>query len=341
MPRRLGLGLVGLGGLGAVHARNLAGRIGRAELVRVVDVDATRAEALAGELDVPWATSYDALLEDPRVEAVVIATPSAVHAAMTEKAARAGKHVFCEKPLALAREAALPAVAAVEAAGVALQVGFHRRFDRDWQEAKRRIERGELGEPYLFRSSLRDQAERPSHGFRDSFGSLLVDMSSHDFDTARWLVGEVEEVMAYGASLSHPGWAEAGDMDNAVVLLRFEGGALGVVDASRVAGYGFESSTEVVGSLATARIGTGRATHVDWLTPGRVSADHVADYAARHAPAYLAELEHFVGAILRSEPVEPGGADGLAALALCLAAEESAQAGRPVRPAATHAAAEA
>ncbi len=138
-------------------------------------------------------------------------------------------------------------------------------------------------------------------------------------------------VTAYGASLPDPRWAEAGDMDNVVVVLRFESGALGAVDASRVAGYGFESSTELVGSLATARIGTSRSTHVDWLTPERVSADHVADYLERHEAAYLRQLEHFVARVLRGEPTPPDGADGLAALMLSLAAEESAQAGRPVR----------
>ena len=327
---RLRVGQVGLGGLGATHARNLGGRIPGAELVRVVDLDAARAAAFADELGVAWSTDYEALLEDPGVEAVVIATPTALHAEMIERAARAGKHVFTEKPVALTRESALSALAAAREAGIALQVGFHRRFDPDWREAKRRIDAGELGEPYLFRSSLRDAAADADADFRGGFGTLLMDASIHDFDTARWLVGEVDEVTALGASLSSPAYAEAGDMDTAAVLLRFASGALGLVDASRVAGYGFESSTELVGAKATARIGSGRATHLDWLTPGRITADHVADYVERHAEAYRRELEAFVDRVRRGRPVEPGGADGLAALVLSLAAERSVREGRAV-----------
>jgi myo-inositol 2-dehydrogenase/D-chiro-inositol 1-dehydrogenase len=328
---RLRVGQVGLGGLGATHARNLGGRIPGAELVRVVDLDAGRAEGLAAELATEWATDYEALLEDPQVEAVVIATPTSLHAEMIERAARAGKHVFTEKPPALTRESALPALAAARAAGIALQVGFQRRFDPDWREAKRRIDRGELGRPYLFRSSLRDAAADADADFRGGFGTLLMDASIHDLDTARWLVGEVDEVTALGASLSSPAYAEADDMDNAAVLLRFESGALGLVDASRVAGYGFESSTELVGSKATARIGDGRATRLDWLTPGRIAADHVADFVERHAEAYRLELEAFVERVRRGEPVEPTGADGLAALVLALAAERSVREARRVR----------
>src|SRR5439155_12867365 len=156
------------------------------ELVRVVDAVEEVARATGGHLGVEWSTSYGDLLDDTELEGVVLVTPTALHAEMVERAAGAGKHAFCEKPIALEVEPTVRAIQAAEAAGTALQVGFHRRFDPDWAAAATRIRAGELGDVYLYRSSLRDMRP-PSFDYVAGSGGFFADVTIHDLDTARWM----------------------------------------------------------------------------------------------------------------------------------------------------------
>lgn len=327
--RRAGIAVLGLGRMGRLHATNLAYGCPTAELACVVDADAEIARREADRLGVRWATSADAALSDDGVDAVVIATPTSTHAEVLASAVAAGKHVLCEKPLSSDRASTIDAIEATRKAGLKLQVGFHRRFDPDWAEATRRIAAGELGEVYLFRTSLRDMVPPPPQ-FLAGSGGFFVDVTIHDLDTARWMVGEVSEVSATGAALSDPGFAEIGDLDHAVVVLRFESGALGVIDNSRVAGYGYECSTEVVGSAATVRIDHPQQRHVQWLTPGQVAQDVVRDFVARYPLAYADELKAFGRCILDDVPPAVSGLDGLAAFDLAGVAELSMRVGRPI-----------
>jgi inositol 2-dehydrogenase len=327
---RVRLGLAGLGRMGRFHAENLAGRAPSVDLVRVVDADETTARRVGEELEVEWATSIDALLDDPEIQAVAIATPTPTHAELIERAAAAGKHVFCEKPVSLELEPTRRAIEAAHAGGVKLQVGFHRRFDPDWAAAAARIEAGELGDVYLFRTSLRDMRP-PSIEYIKGSGGFFVDVTIHDLDTARWLVGEIDEVTAFGAALSDPAFGEAGDVDNAVVTLRFRSGALGVIDNSRVAGYGYECSTEVMGSKATVRVDHHRRAHIEWREHGTASVDFVADFTERYPLAYLLELEDFAQAVRDDRPVKVTGEDALAAFVLARACDRSLAEGRTVR----------
>jgi inositol 2-dehydrogenase len=328
--RRVGLGVAGLGRIGSLHAANVAGRIPLADLVHVTDVDAGRARATGERLGVEWSTAYEDLLRDDAVEAVVLATPTPLHAEMVEQAAAAGKHVFCEKPISLELPPTLRAIEAAREAGIKLHVGFHRRFDPDWAAATARIRAGELGDVYLFRTSLRDMRP-PAFDYIASSGGLFADVTIHDLDTARWMVGEIEEVSAFGAALSDGAFAEVGDVDNAVVVLRFASGALGAIDNSRAAGYGYECSTEVIGSRATVRIGHHRRFHNEWLTPGTASVDWVADFTERFPQAYLLGLEDFVGAVRDGRPASITGEDALAAFVLAQACARSLREGHPVR----------
>lgn len=263
---------------------------------------------------VRWAGSIDGLLDDPGLDGVVIATPSELHPALANRAAEAGRHIFCEKPLGLDAEACSEAVFAAAAAGVALQVGFQRRFDRDWLALKRALESGAIGALTLLRCSHRN-AEPPAGD--GGLGNLFADVAVHDLDAARWLGGEVAEVHA----------AALPDGDTAVLSLRFESGALGTVDVHRHARYGFECNAELVGSAGTMRCGYAhRRDGTELLRDGAVRAGLVRDHAERHAAAYVAELEHF-GEVARgrSEPVV-GGCDALAALRLAdLAARSAAE----------------
>lgn len=328
--RRVRLAVAGLGRIGQMHAANLAGRAPSVELVAVADALGEVAEETGERLGVPWTTSFAELLALPEVEGVVIATPTPLHAEMVEQAATAGKHVFCEKPVALEVGPTLTAIDAARAAGIKFQVGFHRRFDPDWAAATERIEAGELGDVYLFRTSLRDKAS-PGPGYLAGSGGFFVDVTIHDLDTARWMVGEIDEVTAIGAALTDPAFAEVGDLDNAIVTLRFASGALGVIDNSRAAGYGYECSTEVMGSRATARIGYHRRANVEWLTPGAATVDWVVDFTERYPDAYLLELEDFAAAIRDDCEPKVGGDDALAAFVLAQACAQSLREGRPVR----------
>jgi myo-inositol 2-dehydrogenase/D-chiro-inositol 1-dehydrogenase len=218
----------------------------------------------------------------------------------------------------------------MRAAGVGLQVGFHRRFDPDWADATARIRAGELGEVRLFRTSLRDKTA-PRAEFLAGSGGFYVDVTIHDLDTARWMVGEIDEVTAFGAALTDPGIAELGDVDNVLVVVRFENGALGVIDGSREAVYGYECSTEVMGSKATVRVSGHRRHRSEWLTPGSVSSDWVKDFTERYPDAYRLELEAFARSI--RDGTEPGisGEDALAAFVLAQSCERSRREARTVR----------
>ncbi len=331
--RRARIGLVGLGRMGRVHAASLAERCPSAELVGVVDERADLARRLADELGVEHFRSVEDLLGCPGLDGVVLATPTASHAPLAIAAARAGRHVFTEKPISLEREATVAAIEAAAGAGVVLQVGFHRRFDPDFVAAAERVRSGELGDVYLFRASLRDMTP-PRPEFLSGSGGFFLDMSIHDLDAARWLVGEVDEVAAYGASLSDPAFGELGDFDNAIVVLRFASGALGVIDNSRCAGYGYECSLELLGSRATVRVVNPWRHGYEWREPGAASHPLVETFEERYPVAYAAELEGFARSILDGSPPRAAGADGLAAFDLARAAGESCRLGRPVRVAA-------
>lgn len=331
MDETVRVGLVGLGRMGRVHAANLAGRLPGARLVRMVDADEDAARENAAPLGgVEWSTRYEDLLEDPEIEAIVVASPTPLHADMSEAAAAAGKHVFCEKPVSLELERTQQVNEAIRKAGVKMQVGFHRRFDPDYRVAQEKISAGHIGEVYLFRTSLRDMRSPGFDYIKDS-GGFFADVTVHDFDTARWLVGEISEVTATGAALSDPGFEEAGDIDNAVITLRFANGALGVIDNSRVAGYGYECSSEILGHRGTLRIDNHRRVEVETLVPGRSCRDYVSDFVERFSDAYREELEHFVRTVRGEVESGPDGTDAAAATVLARAADRSYREGRTVR----------
>jgi inositol 2-dehydrogenase len=329
MTSKVRVALIGLGRMGRIHAGNLAGRCRSASLAVVADADPALAAAVGAEFDVPWTAHLDEVLADGDVQAVAVATPTATHADLAVRAARAGKHVFCEKPIALDRPSTVQAVDAVRETGVKFQVGFHRRFDPDWADATRRIHAGELGAPYLFRTSLRDM-KPPPVAFLAGSGGFFVDVTIHDLDTARWMVGEIVEVASYGTAVADPAIRDIGDIDTALVVLRFEDGALGVVDNSRAAGYGYECSTEVMGERATVRIDRPQRRHYQWLTPGQASHDISRDFEERYPLAYAEEMESFARSVLDDTTPAVTGLDALAAFDLATAANLSWRTGRAV-----------
>jgi myo-inositol 2-dehydrogenase/D-chiro-inositol 1-dehydrogenase len=329
---RLRIALLGAGRLGAVHARTLATLPG-ARLVAIADprpegrrqAEFYDARALAEPLEA---------IDDPGVDAVVIVTPTAAHAPLIEAAARAGKPIFCEKPIALDVASTERALAAVAERGVALQLGFQRRYDAGFADAQRRIAAGELGKVHLLRAVGHDPYP-PAREYILGCGGQFVDMSIHDIDIARFITGlEIESVAAFGARLGAQAtdFAETGDWDTTVLNLRFAGGALGSIVNSRQSGYGYDIHTDVLGDRGAVKVGYERHTPITRYSRAGAVHDYVPYFPERFAQAYAAELAAFVDAVREGRPVTPTGHDGLAALKVALAATESArQGGAPVR----------
>ena len=334
MAETVRIAAIGVGRLGLLHAENLARRVPGAELAVVVDADEARAARAGTELGVPHSTDIAATLADPTITAVEICTTTDSHPDLIIAAAQAGKHIFCEKPISLDLAAADRAIAAVEQAGVLLQIGFMRRYDSAYLEAKRLIDEGRIGRPLNFRSTTMEGGISPSREFLASCGGIFVDMSLHDFDLARWLMNdEIVEVYAIGAVHVHQILHEVNDVDDAVATLRFANGGIGVVQASHTAVYGYDIVTDVSGDRGAVRAGELRATAV-WRYDGtgRVSHDIIPGFHQRFGDAYLQELIDFVACVREQRRPLVGGPDARAALAVALAARQSLEQGKAVQP---------
>jgi len=319
----------GAGRIGAIHAENIA-RHPDARLHAIVDVDPAAAERLASRHGAVVATQAE-VLADPAIDAVVIASSTDTHAELVEAAARAGKAVFCEKPLDLDRRRAEACIAVVAECGVPLMVGFNRRFDPHFARLERQLRDGRIGRPELLSITSRDPSPPPLAYVRVS-GGLFRDMMIHDFDMARWLLGEEPvEIYAAASVLTDPAIGEAGDVDTAVVILHTRSGALCQISNSRRAVYGYDQRVEILGSKGALRAdNVAESTVVFAGADGIVSDKPLPFFLERYAEAYRRELDHFVDALTRGTPPSPGGVDGVKALALADAALQSLQTGRAV-----------
>lgn len=334
MPQRLRVGLLGAGHIGRFHAQTLAFKAPGAELAVIADVAEAAARELAEATRAPrWSADPQEVLADPAIDAVVIATPGPTHAALMAQAAAAGKHIFCEKPIALELPEIDAALAAVRQAGVTLQIGFQRRFDPGHVRAKAMIDAGAIGHVHLLHSRTRDPHLPPVEYLRGC-GGLFRDTSVHDFDVVRWLAGsEVAELYAAGDVLIDPRVREAGDIDTATILLKMENGALATIDSSRQAVYGYDVRAEVFGAEGSLEVAQFHHTPVVHRSRGGVCHDHLYWYLERFGAAYEEELRAFVACARDGTPPRVTGEDGRRATLLGLAALRSLATGQPVRPA--------
>ncbi|MDT8305588.1 MAG: inositol 2-dehydrogenase [Anaerolineae bacterium] len=329
----LRIGLIGAGRMGAALAHHLAYSVEKATFVAVADPNEESRHQMARRLGVPETyRDHEELLAHSDVDAVVIVTPTSSHVDVVCAAAAAGKHIFVEKPLALTLAGCDEAVAAAEAAGVRLQVGFMRRFDPAYVAAKEKIDAGTIGTPVMFKSTGRDPWRTSlKYAQREASGGLILDMAIHDFDAARWLMGsDVERTYAEGGCLVFPELAGVGDIDNAVVNLKFRSGAIGNVDVSRNAIYGYDIRTEVIGSEGSLMIGGLQGTAVLTMTKNNIAHDTIPGFMERFREAYAAELRAFVDAVLEKREVAVTGRDARAATAIGIAATRSFDEQRPV-----------
>ena len=326
-------GLIGAGRMGKVFANTLAFTVSEVDLAAVADPNAEAVDDVAARYHIPQKfRDYHELLAQKDIEAVVIASPTGTHAEVVTAAAQAGKQIFCEKPLSQDLAACDEAIAAVKKAGVKLQMGFMRRFDAPYAAAKQKIMDGVIGMPVMFKSTSRDP-RRTSLEFarRDNSGGMIMDMGVHDFDLARWLMGaEVTRVFSEGACLAFPELKGVGDIDNAVISLRFATDAVGNIDISRNAVYGYDIRTEVMGTEGSLWIGYLQQTPTLVLTRAGVTHDTVPYFMERFGAAYSEEIRVFVNHIINGTEPDVTGEDARAATAIGIAATLSLDEERPV-----------
>ena len=333
MTTQVNVGLIGAGRIGRVHAENLAFRIPEVNLVAVADVFLEAAEKCAADYQIP-SVSQDpqTVFKDENIDAVIICSSTDTHAQFISDAAAAGKHVFCEKPIALDLDTIDQALEAVDKSGVKLQLGFNRRFDPNFKQARDMVAAGKIGTPHIVHVIARDPSPPPIDYIKVS-GGIFLDQTIHDFDMARFLIdSEVEELYAIGGVMVDPAIGEAGDIDTALVTLRYANGAIGMIDNSRQAVYGYDQRGEVFGSKGTIVVGN-RTPH----TAVYSNADSVQlakplyFFLERYMDAYLAEMKVFVDCIVQDTPPPVTGIDGRIPVVMGLAAWKSYRENRPVK----------
>ena len=332
--KKVRIGLLGAGRIGKLHGENLAHAVPEAELYAVADPfmnDATRAWAA----DMGIEKVYDdpeQIFADPSIEAVFICSSTNTHAEFIMRAAKAGKHIFCEKPIDTDLAKIEEALETVKKAGVKLQVGFVRRFDHNHKMVRDTVASGRLGKPNIVKVTSRD----PDHQSMDYIkvsGGIFMDMTIHDFDMVRYLAGsEVTEVTAYGAALSGAGYDQYGDVDTAIVMMKFENGALGVIDNSRAAHYGYDQRTEVHCDKGCVQVSNDLNDQaMISSTDGVEIAKPTWFFLERYNNAFIAEAKAFTEAVLNGTDTPVTGFDGLQPVKIALAADKSLKEGRPVK----------
>ncbi len=319
----------GAGRIGAIHAANLAALPG-AELRYVVDVNAEAAARIAAR-HVARVVDVATALADPAVHAVIIASSTDTHADLAIAAARAGKAIFCEKPIDLSLRRVDACLAAVAKARVPMFVGFNRRFDPSFRALHDRVVGGAIGDVEQVIITSRDPG-LPPLGYLKVSGGQFRDMTIHDFDLARWLLGEEPvELFAYGSVLVDRAVKKVGDTDSAMIVMKTAAGKLCHINNSRRASYGYDQRIEVHGSKGRLLAGNRTATTVELATADAVATDKpLYFFLERYADAYRAELEAFVRAVRERRPMPVGASDGRRALVLAEAAAKSVRTGRPV-----------
>ncbi|MCL4850438.1 MAG: inositol 2-dehydrogenase [Bryobacteraceae bacterium] len=332
MKKRLNFGLIGAGRIGKVHAETIAFRIPEAALMAVSDIDAEAADAVARCCGIPRVAAGTAeIFADPAIDAVMICSSTNTHADLIIEAAQAGKHIFCEKPIDHSLEKIDRALDAVHKASVKLQIGFNRRFDPNFARVRRSIATGEIGTPHLLHIISRDPGPPPLAYIKVS-GGMFLDMTIHDFDMARFLVGsEVTEVYAAAGVRVDPDIGKAGDVDTAVIVLRFANGVIGTIDNCRQAPYGYDQRVEVLGSLGAIATENCYPNRAVISTAESVRRDLPLNFfMERYAESFANELQAFVEAIVHDKQTPVTGLDGRVPVVMALAARKSHEEGRPV-----------
>lgn len=319
------VGIIGLGRIGKVHTENLVFRVPGAHVVAITDIQRETARAVADRCGIRRIADHaEDIFEDSGVDAVLICSPTDTHTDLIVQAANSGKHIFCEKPIAHTLLQIDRALDAVRAAGVQLQIGFNRRFDANFARVRKAIVEGEIGRPSRIHIVSRDPVP-PSLGYIRASGGIFLDMTIHDFDMARFLMGEEpEEIYVTGGVMTDPEIGAAGDLDSALTILRFENGALATIDNSRRASYGYDQRVEVFGSRGKIHTDNCYCNQAVISDGGSVHRDLPLNFFMdRYTESFVREIREFITAVRENRPTPVTGCDGRAAVMMALAARKS------------------
>jgi len=329
----LKLGIIGAGRIGKVHAASISQQIDQAEVIAVADPDINEAEQLAEKLGIPKVSADPMeILQNADIDAVVICSPTDTHTNFIELAAGQKKHIFCEKPIDLDLDKIKNVLETVNSAGIQMMVGFNRRFDPNFAKIKALVLEGKIGDPQILKITSRDPGPPPPHYIKSS-GGLFLDMAIHDFDMARFIVhDEVVEVYSKGAVMIDDEIGKLGDIDTAITTLQFKNGAMGVIDNSRKAVYGYDQRLEIFGSKGMAKIDNNLPeNHELFDRQGSHKSLPLNFFMERYTESYYREMLEFIAAITKGDPLSVSGNDGLLSVAIGLAAKRSVEEKRPVQ----------
>ncbi len=330
--KKINVAVAGLGRIGKIHLKNLCRNFSEIKVIAAMDIF-EGSKAVAEEFNVPVFTKdYDELLATPGLDAVVICSPTDTHADYVVKAAKAGKQIFCEKPLDLSLERVVEVLEIVKASGVKLMLGFNRRFDPEFKKIKSLVENNAIGEPQIVKITSRDPGPPPVSYIKVS-GGMFLDMTIHDFDMARYISGkQVKEVFAKGAVMVDPEIGKAGDIDTAIITLTFEDDTMAVIDNCRKAVYGYDQRLEVFGSKGMVQAENNFPNNHKLYTNTGVSSDlPLHFFLERYDASYNQEIREFIDALVSGSKMPVDGEDGLMSIAIGLAAKKSVEENRPVR----------
>ena len=328
------VGIIGAGRIGRVHITSITTRVPNAVIKTVADPFLTEETAdWAKSMGVEKTTKdYKEIIEDPEIDAVLICSSTDTHSPISIEAIKAGKHVFCEKPIDHDVDKIMEVIKALEGTGLKYQVGFNRRFDHNFQSLQETVAQGKIGTPQIIKITSRDP-EPPSIDYVKVSGGMFLDMTIHDFDMARFLAGcDAEEVYVQSATLVYPAIGEAGDVDTAVITLKMENGAIAVIDNCRKAVYGYDQRAEVFGSEGMAAISNdSQSTTVISNAQGVTGEKPMFFFLERYMDAYGKEITAFIDAIEKGKDTPLNVYDGLKPVLMGLAAKKSSQEHRPVK----------
>ncbi|MCL2864078.1 MAG: inositol 2-dehydrogenase [Lachnospiraceae bacterium] len=334
MKRELRIGLIGAGRIGQLHGNNLVCSVPEAKLSAVAEINLNDSViAWAKGLGIEKISENPGdVINDENIDAVFICSSTDSHAELIIQSAQAGKHIFCEKPIHTEVKEIKKALEEVEKAGVKLQIGFVRRFDHNHKKVRDTVASGQLGRPHIVKVTSRDPEMQPLKYILTS-GGIFMDMTIHDFDMVCYLTGsEVTEVTAYGSIMITPEIEQCGDVDTAIVMMKFKNGALGVIDNSRAARYGYDQRTEVHCDKGCVQVANDlKDTSMISTVDGVICEKPTWFFLERYNGAFIAESKAFVAAVLEDKEIFVGGADGLISVYIAMAAEISLKENRSVR----------
>jgi myo-inositol 2-dehydrogenase/D-chiro-inositol 1-dehydrogenase len=329
--KKIKVAVAGLGRIGKIHLKNLCRNFSEIEVVAVMDVF-NESKLIADEFNIPvFVKDFDELLAVPDLDVVVICSPTDTHADYVVKAAKAGKQIFCEKPLDLSLDRVKEVLEIVNESGVKLMLGFNRRFDPEFKKIRQLVVNDAIGDPQIIKITSRDPGPPPVSYIKVS-GGMFLDMTIHDFDMARYISGkQVKEVYAKGAVMVDPEIGKAGDIDTAIITLTFDDGTMAVIDNCRKAVYGYDQRLEVFGSKGMAQAENNFPNNHKLYTVSGVSGDlPLHFFLERYDASYNQEIREFIDALVSGSKMPVDGNDGLLSIAIGLAAKKSIQENRPV-----------